>query len=308
MLPHGGSFFMKLKDYFEPFILYKQQTGCSKHTVVEYRRFIRDCFQSIADKGVKELCAADVAEIQEAGRHHGYWGQLRACSVFLQFCKYLDDRGIQLSFSLNKIKLPHIREREQDFFTEEDFESLVSSLPINFYGTRDRCLYELLWSTGLRINEALSIDVSNMDFKEREIKVKTSKAGEPGNVYISDRLEYWAKKWLELRKDDNPALFVVYNFDIRRLKKCQARKNLARYRKQFGITKKLTHPAFRSGYCTYVLNHGANIKEAQYLLRHRSERTTLKYYAKVQRGQVKQVHQSIFNKVFVAAKQLVFGA
>lgn len=287
--------------------MYKKQSGYSEHTVVEYKRFIKETLCCIADKKIKDLRLTDQAVIMDLGRQHGYWGDQRSCSVFLQFCKYLDDRGEKLPFKIEKIKLPQKREKEQYFLTPEEFEDFVSKLSNSFYGLRDRCLYELLWSTGLRIGEALAVDLKDIDFKERTIKVHTFKGGEGEKVYISDRLEYWLKAWEERRQDDNPALFITYHGDVVRLKRCQARKNLAKYRKDFGIEKNLAHPAFRKGFCTHLLNSGANIKEVQYLARHRSERTTLKFYCMVKKGQVKEVHQNIFNNVFTRVREVLTG-
>lgn len=289
---------MKIKDFFEPFVEYKIKQGCAQHTVKEYRRFIKDTLSCLGEKRVSELRIIDKAEIMQWGRNHGYWGEQRAVSTFVNFLRYLNDRGEKLPFRWQDVMLPKVREIEQDFLTPEEFESFVSKIDLDFYGFRDRVLYELLWSTGLRVGEALAIDTEDINFKEREIKVKTFKGGEGNKVYISDRLEYWLKKWIEMRKDDNPALFIVYYLDVTRLKRSMSNKRLLDYRRQFGVTMKLSHHAFRRGFCTHLLNSGANIKEVQYLARHRSERTTLKFYTKVTRGRVKEVHQNIFNSLF----------
>jgi integrase/recombinase XerD len=148
------------------------------------------------------------------------------------------------------------------------------------------------------VGEALAIDLADINFKDREIKVHTFKDGEGNKVYISDRLEYWMKKWIESRQDHHPALFIIYFGDIVRLKRSMSNKRLIVYRKEFGTNIKLSHHAFRRGFCTHLLNSGANIKEVQYLARHSSERTTLKFYTKVARGRVKEVHQNIFNTLF----------
>src|SRR5207237_10306065 len=127
------------------------QQGCIDKTVNEYKRFIKDALFCIEDLELSELRVIHAAEIQSHGRKHGYWGEMRAVSVFLQFVKYLEDRGELVPFRSEKIKITKTREREQDFMEPEDFEYLISKLPTTFYGLRDRALYELLWSTGLRI-------------------------------------------------------------------------------------------------------------------------------------------------------------
>jgi site-specific recombinase XerD len=296
---------MKIKDFFEPFIEHKIREGCAQHTINEYRRFIKETLFCLAEKKVSELRITDKALVMQHGRGHGYWGEQRAVSTFVNFIRYLNDSGQRVPFRWQDVMLPKVREKEQDFLTLEEFESFVSKINLDFYGLRDRVLYELLWSTGLRVGEALALNLEDIDFKEREIKVKTFKGGEGNKVYISDRLEYWLKRWIETRQDRNPALFVIYFGDIVRLKRSMSNKRLLEYRKEFGITMKLSHHAFRRGFCTYLLNSGANIKEVQYLARHRSERTTLKFYTKVTRGRVKEVHQNIFNNLGVKLNDVI---
>ena len=289
---------MKVKDFFEPFIEYKIKQGCAQHTVKEYRRFINETLYCLGEKRVCDLRIIDKAEIMQLGRQHGYWGEQRAVSTFLNFVKHLNDRGEKLPFRWQDMMLPKVREKEQDFITPEEFESFVSKINLDFYGTRDRVFYELLWSTGLRVGEALALNLEDINFKDREIKVKTFKGGEGNKVYISDRLEYWLMRWIESRHDHHPALFIIYHGDVVRFNRSMSSKRLIDYRKEFGVTMKLSHHAFRRGFCTHLLNSGANIKEVQYLARHRSERTTLKFYTKVTRGRVKDVRQNIFNTLF----------
>jgi site-specific recombinase XerD len=97
--------------------------------------------------------------------------------------------------------------------------------------------------------------------------------------------------------DNNVALFVVYQQGIRRLTRCQARKNLAAYRDKFGVNKRVTHHLFRRRFCSLLLDKGATIKEVQYLARHKSERTTLRFYCKASKEKVRDVHKRIFNEI-----------
>ena len=289
---------MKLKDFFEPFIEHKIKEGCAQHTIKEYRRFIKETLFCIAEKRICDLRMTDRADVMQKGRNHGYWGEQRAVSTFLNFLRYLEYSGEKIPFRWQDMMLPKVKDHDQDYLTPEGFEEFVTKIKLDFYGLRDRVLYELLWSTGLRVGEALAIDLADINFKDREIKVHTFKDGEGNKVYISDRLEYWLKKWIESRQDHHPALFIIYFGDIVRLKRSMSNKRLIEYRRQFGTDIKLSHHAFRRGFCTHLLNSGANIKEVQYLARHSSERTTLKFYTKVARGRVKEVHQNIFNTLF----------
>jgi integrase/recombinase XerD len=289
--------FMRLKDYFEPFLEYKKKGGCVDHTIGEYKRFLYGAISHcpVGEKRIKDLRLVDIVDVIEGGKSHGVWGSQRSLSVFRQLLKYLDDSGIKLPFNYVKIKLPRVFEKEQDFLTPQEFDDFVAKLPNDFYGLRDRAIYEVLWATGMRIGELFILNRGDIDFQNKEVKIKTEKSGDEGRVYFSDRSLDWLKTYLDTRKDDEPALFVIYNQGVRRLSKIQARKNLLNYRQKFGIIKKITHHAFRRSFCSLLLDRGATIKEVQVLARHRSERTTLKFYCKIEKTKAKQIHSEIFN-------------
>jgi site-specific recombinase XerD len=289
---------MKLKNYYQSFLEYKKKEGCVNHTIGEYKRFLFGSLShcSLQDKKIQELKMIDVAEVIEAGKTHGEYGSQRSVVVFRQLLKFLEDSGEKLPFNWTRIKVPAVQEKDQDFLTENEFENFINKIPINtFYGLRDRALYETLWSTGLRIGELLVLKKDDLDWQEREAKIKTLKGGDPGKVYFSPRCIEWLKRYLGQRADTCPALFVVYNQGVKPLTKVQARKNLLNYRKKFGIKKEINHPCFRRSFATFVMEKEGNLKAVQYLCRHKSERTTLRAYVKFEKRKVKEVHQRVFN-------------
>lgn len=291
---------MKLKDYYGSFLEYKRKEGCAEHTLGEYRRFIYGSLSHCAleNKRIGQLRLTNVVDVMESGREHGEYGPQRSVSVFRQLMKYLEDSGQKLPFNWTRIKLPLVPEKEQDFLTPMEFENFVNLLPSNrFYGLRDRTIYEILWSSGMRIGELLALKKDDVDWHEKEAKIRTLKTGDENKVYFSDRCLEWLARYMKARDDTCPALFVVYNQGIRPLSGCQARKNLIGYRRKFGIKKLITHHAFRRSFCSLLLDKGATIKEVQTLARHRSERTTLHFYCKIEKLKVKAVHQAIFSPV-----------
>lgn len=289
---------MLLKDYFEEFLEYKRKEGRTEHTLKEYRRFLYGalCHCSISEKKLKDIRLTDLAEIKEAGREHGTHGETRATSCFRQLLKYLDENGAKLPFNWTRIRVPLAPEKEQDFLTGEEFEDFVNRLPDTFYGLRDRVIYEVLWATGLRIGELLPLNRN--DIKDREAKIITEKTGNEEKVYFSERSLRWLDRYLKTRFDNQPALFVCYHQGINRLTRGQARKNLLNYRRKFGIVKNITHHCFRRSVATLLLERGADIKSVQYILRHKSERTTLKFYCKVNKRRAKEIHRKILDKGF----------
>ncbi len=194
----------KLKEYFEPFLLSRIGNGEIKNTICGYRRLLK-CLKPLEEKEIFELKKNDDVFVRIEGRKHGVFGEQKSIVLFRSLLKFIEDEGIQIPFNWMRIEVPHPQEESNDqhYLTESEFESFVERLPTTFYGLRDRTLYELLWSTGLRIGEAIKIDVCDIDFAEgkpptdRYIFVHTEKGGLGNKVGISDRLERWLKTYLQ---------------------------------------------------------------------------------------------------------------
>lgn len=284
-----------LKDYFDSFIAYKRADGQSHSTIKQYE-WLLDCLKPLGVKEIEELKKTDDVLVKVEGRKHGEFGEQRAIIIYRMFLRWLEDEGHKLPFNWERIPVPHVREKDQYYLTPKEFDEFVEQMPETFYGLRDRTLYELLWSTGCRINEALAIDIKDIDFEKGEIFVHTEKGGEGDKVYISDRLARWLVTYLQ-KKPPHEALFVnFWSGDPSRLSSASARKNLQNWRKKFNIKVKLDHPSFRRGFATNNHENGVNLKAVQYLMRHRSERTTIRSYIKFEKTKLKSIHNKVYSQ------------
>lgn len=285
-----------LKDYFSQFIEYKKAKHESVSTQRQYVRFMK-CLEPLGGKEIHELKKNDDLLVRVAGRKHGEFGEQRAISVYRVFLDWLENEGHTLPFKWEKVETVKTQRKSQYYLTPEEFEDFIEKIKTDtFYGLRDRTLYELLWSTGLRIGEALMIDVKDLDFEKGEIFVHTEKGGEGDKVYISDRMFKWLDLYLQ-KKPESEALFVnVINGDPKRMGHISVFKNLKRYKKEFGITRPLNHMAFRRGFGTHAIENNAKISEAQHLLRHKSPNTTLRSYVYYDKLKVKAVHNRIYSQ------------
>ncbi len=296
-----SGFFMRVKDGFQNYFEYMRQKGLTEKTIREHRRFLFGAVSHslLIDKKIKHLKIADVASVIEAGRTHGEHGPTRAICTLRRYLKFLKESGEKIPFDWREIEVPKVAEKEQDFLTETEFNNFVEKISLHtLYGLRDRTLYEILFSTGARISEILSLNKNGIDLENREVKIKGAKGENEGWLYFSERSLSWLKRYLATRGDECPDLFITYNPQkISRLSSCVARKHLLKYRKEFGFTKQITHHSLRRSFCSLLLDKGATIKEVQHLARHKSPRTTLKFYAKVEIRKAKETHQRIMNEV-----------
>ena len=140
---------------------------------------------------------------------------------------------------------------------------------------RDLALVECLYSTGVRVSELTSLNISDIDFKQN-CAVVLGKGHKERTVYLSQTAIMYLKKYLEQRTDYNDALFV----SKRSLHKRLAKSGIENILKKLGakVNIKNTHPhRFRRTFATNMLKKGMPIEEVKILLGHLKMDTTMLY-------------------------------
>jgi integrase/recombinase XerD len=289
---------MKIGDAFEPFFIWQQKIGMSKKTIKNDRYYLEGSLaHSIQDIEVMDLKRTDVSKVIEAARTLGKYGPQRGVCMLRKLLKYLKESGHPIPFRWQDIKIPTVSQKKVEYLTEDELERLLDGIDlVDPSGFRTRVLLEVLYATGMRIGEALSMDQEDIDWKNKEAIVINVKSKEPEKVYFSERSLYWLKRYLDGRDDDNPALFVSCG---KRLRRSSSGKCIHRLifgvAAQLGIKKQITHHIFRKTFVTHLLQRKADIMAVKDLARHRSERTTLQNYAGVDKERSKAIHRDIMN-------------
>jgi integrase/recombinase XerC/integrase/recombinase XerD len=151
----------------------------------------------------------------------------------------------------------------------------------SFRDVRDRSVFEFLYSTGARVDEATSLNIGDVDFRRGQVRVR-GKGGKERMVFLGPVATATLKEYLQLRKDgagpiaqEGEALFL--NLRGGRLTNRGVRYILNRYTRERGWTKPVTPHTFRHSFATHVLDAGADVRVVQELLGHASLSTTQVY-------------------------------
>ena len=169
-----------------------------------------------------------------------------------------------------------------DYMFENEIELILGLTGTGFFGIRDCLILELLYSTGCRVSEAASISVSDIDFKDRSIRVN-GKGGKERFVYLGNSAMKSLADYLPLRdiradKEDNDALnALILNHRGRRITQRGIALIVEKYVRKSGITKKISPHSFRHSFATHLIDHGADIRIVQEMLGHESLSTTQIY-------------------------------
>lgn len=261
---------------FDNFLMIDAQISfgqISKHTINQYKAYLHSCDRKSA-KGVGNEYKAVLSPASIN----------RMLSALRRFFKYLLDIDYPTPIAPESIKLLKGNKKHPRVAELNDLVKLIES-PMKFeddarIALRNRVMLEVLFATGMRISELISLNRSQLDFSGK-IFIR-GKGRKERFVYLTDRAIDWIKKYLAKRSDQNPALFIPYAGKNIRAQKPRISPNylqmkIKQYREQLGINVPTSAHSLRHGFATYLAESGANPAAIQVLLGHESLDTTTRY-------------------------------
>lgn len=268
------------------FISSKKVEGCSDKSLKYYTNTIEKLLCKV-NKSIIDISTNDLrtylSEHQESKNSSRVTiDNMRR--IFSSFFSWLEDEDYILKSPVRRIHKVKTGRLVKDTLSDEQLEILRDSCS----EIRDLAMIELLTSTGMRVGELVKINRNDIDFYERQIVV-FGKGNSEREVYFDARTKIHLKKYLEMRKDDNKALFVSLSKPNKRLSIGGVEMRLRTLGKKAQIDK--VHPhKFRRTLATMAIDKGMPIEQVQKLLGHVKIDTTL-HYAMVNQTNVKNSHR-----------------
>jgi site-specific recombinase XerD len=220
------------------------------------------------------------------------------------FLKYLLKRDIPV-VAPDKIDLPKAESHSIKFLEREHIDRLLNMPELSKKeGLRDKAILEMLFSTGLRVSELVGLNRDQINFDRKEFGV-IGKGRRARVVFLSDSAVEWAKRYLDAREDDSPALFIRYagkkpesGEDVKesaRLTSRSVQRLVEKYVKKAKLPIKITPHGLRHSFATDLLSGGADLRAIQEMLGHKNVSTT-QIYTHVTNPQLKSVHEKFHHK------------
>ena len=286
---------MKAIDDFLAYI--SDVRGLSENTVKSYRVDLAE-WEEFLDKLslTPETFTADDAKgyVRELMAEFSERSVLRKLTAMRTFYGYLERRGIVERDPFAGISMRKKESRLPSVLTEDEVNELLSLPRNSFKDERDHILFLLIYNSGMRIGEALSVDTGDIDFGKRRILITgkgdkerfvffSPSTSEELRLYLSIRAGYLA----ELGKADEKALFIGMKGG--RLPFSSAHIIFDEYRARLGWQKEFTPHTLRHSFATHMMDRGADLRLVQELLGHESISTT-QIYTHVSRRRLKSVY------------------
>ena len=223
----------------------------------------------------------------------------RILSSLNDYYNYLTKCKVTKYNYFEDINRPHKEKRLPNFINYSEYMSLLATVEKEeneFLKARNLLLLEILFDTGLRVSEAVNIEINNINKKEQSIKV-LGKGNKERIVYYGDYAKNYLEDYLNLRRNinivDKDYLFLNKNYT--RLTRRGVEYLISDISKKALLRQKISPHTLRHSFATEMLNNGCDIRSVQELLGHKSLSTT-GIYTHVTNEVVRQEYLKAFKR------------
>ena len=218
----------------------------------------------------------------------------RSLSSLRRLYEYLYREGRIKINPVDNVDAPRLGRNLPKSLTENEVESLLEAPNVKqALGLRDKCMLEVLYATGLRVSELVTLTLHQINLRQGVIRV-TGKGNKERLVPFGETATQWLDKYLSSTRDeiikDKLATDVLFP-SIRG--KAMTRQTfwymVKRYTVSAGIKKSISPHILRHAFATHLINHGADLRVVQMLLFFNDTATT-EIYTHVARERLKDIH------------------
>lgn len=296
-----------IKDFLEYLEIEK---NASKLTIRDYKHYLESFEKwhstTLSSDSLEKLSLTDIRKyrvylanrVDNKGRTLKKVTQNYYVIALRSLLRYMIKNDIK-TLEPSKIDLPKTESRSLKFLEREQVERLVTMPDTSKEdGVRDRAILELLFSTGLRVSELVSLDHKNINIERREFGI-IGKGRKSRIVFISDRAAEWVDRYVKMRTDVWKPLFIRYSGAVEEADEGERMRltvrSIERIVKKYVLMARLpvdaTVHTMRHSFATDLLTNGADLRSVQEMLGHKNIATT-QIYTHITNKQLRDVHKA----------------
>ena len=267
------------------------------NTVYSYKRDIAQYITYISDKGIsniknttESIVESYILKLKRGGKSPSTVS--RVLTSLRSFYVYLINNGIVSADPTSKLESPHIEKKIPRILSAEEVITLLSQ-PKNdeCKGCRDCAMLEVLYATGIRVSELISLNLNDVNLEVRFIRCSSGKKerivpiGQKAVNAIAHYLEF-ARPML-IRSKEEEALFV--NCTGLRISRQGFWKIIKQYQHSAGIEEDITPHTLRHSFAAHLLENGADLKSIQEMMGH-ADISSTQIYSHMMNSKLKSVY------------------
>ena len=280
------------------------EKGLSPNSIYSYTYDLKK-FSDFLSRNNKDMLSATNEDVQQflkfekTKKHNSSRTLARSLAAIRQFYNFVSDTFGAMENPTSTIITPHIEKTLPDYLTVTEMETFFGSISENEpFELRDKAIFELLYSCGLRISEAVELRLGDVDFDNDFIKVK-GKGDKERLVPLGSEAKRLLRKYL---KESRPSILGERTSDYVFISKKGSmlnRKSVWRLLKGYvdktEIRKNITPHTLRHSFATHLVENGADLRSVQELLGHVDISTT-QVYTHLARKELQKIHKRFHPK------------
>lgn len=276
-----------MENHIRDFLNYLAvERGLATNTVVSYQFDLKQFHGFCTGRKIAGVTGIDrtvilnyLLELKKTGRSTATIS--RHMAALKAFCRFLVEEGVLPGDPTANLESPGLNKKLPGVLDRREVESLLKQPRTgNPPGLRDRAMLELMYATGMRVSELISLDLEHVDCEQGYVRCmgKGSKeriipVGSMARYYLAEYLRRGRAKITANRAER--ALFL--NMRGKRLTRQGFWKIIKKYALKAGIKKEITPHTIRHSFATHLLENGADLRSVQEMLGHADISTTQIY-------------------------------
>lgn len=297
----------ELKDQIDDYLRYAQlERGLSENTILAYRQDLMAFLQFLEKEQLiswpTEAIEIDAFLAEQKDQHKATSSISRMISSLRKFYQWLARQNIQKLNPMIEVDPPKKEHRLPVALSVEEIEKLLMQPDVKKkLGIRDKALLEMLYATGMRVSELISLTEENVHQDLKLIKV-FGKGSKERLVPISDLALSWLEKYEKevrepmLLKNGNYSEYVFLNNRGGSLTRQAVWQIIKHYCQTAGIEKDVTPHTLRHTFATHLLENGADLRVVQEILGH-SDISTTQIYTNLTQKHIYEVYQKTHPRI-----------
>ena len=282
------------------------EKGLSDNSIYAYTYDLKKFgeFLDLQKKDIMSATGDDVKQFlkyERMKKHNSSRTLARSLAAIRQFYNFISDTVGDLENPTNKIETPQVKKNLPDFLTIKEINKLHNSISENdIYELRDKALFELLYSCGLRISEAVGLVINNIDFNNKYIRVR-GKGNKERLVPMGEEAVRLLKKYINESRpvilgSNRTSEYVFISKKGPLLNRKSVWRLLKGYVDRVEIKKNITPHTLRHSFATHLIENGADLRSVQELLGHMDISTT-QIYTHMASKKLKEIHKKYHPRV-----------
>ncbi len=287
-----------MSELVERFITYlEKDKKLTKSTLQSYRHdtmqfidFLESNRLKSVDKANKALVVSYIVHLQKLGRATSTIS--RNIVSLKGFYLYLIKIGVVSEDPMLEIHPPKVEKKLPQVLTTKEIELLLDQPKcVDLKGYRDKAMLELLYATGIRVSELISLNLDDINLDMGFIRCRTGgkeRIIPIGKICTNALHEYITNaRGMIIRTPEEEALFV--NMSGMRLSRQGFWKLIKQYTQQANITKPITPHTLRHSFAAHLLENGADLRSIQSMLGH-ADISSTQVYAQLMNNKLKDIY------------------